>query len=317
VNGIHRAESWLWNRYWRSGRADCCADGAKINFEPLWQSHFSDFPARSKLLDLATGGGYVTRSAIKAGDRLGLAFAVTGIDFANIPPETPTAAASGHCQLTVTGNIRMEALPFADATFDGISSQFGFEYAELEPAASEAARVLKSGGRGLFVLHHAGSAISNATAARLAAHRSVMEGQQPFALAQRVFNLHGLRKSGSELSKAEADFCASVATMQSRLSPGGPFENISQTIGFFADLAEAPASFDPASALRKLKQLEEDVLSWEELPRVQLAAALDHAQLDSLINRLQSHGLQVAAPEELSAPDGATLAWKLAFEKRH
>ena len=315
MNEGRRAEAWMWDRYWRSGRADCCAGGAKINFEPLWQSHFAAFPAGSKLLDLATGGGYVTRLALATGDRLGLAFAVTGIDFANTPPNTATQAAQGDCRLTVMGNVRMEVLPFGDAIFDGISSQFGFEYAELEPAASEAARVLKPAGRGLFVLHHADSEITKAAAARLAAHRSAMEGQRPFRLAQRVFNLHGLRKSGPELSQAESDFRASVTTMQSRLAPGDYLENLSQALAFLADLAQAPESFDPVSALRKLKQVEDEVLSWEELQRVQLAAALDRSQLESLTDQLRRHGLQIAAPEVQSDPQGAILAWKLVFHK--
>ena len=55
--------------------------------------------------------------------------------------------------------VPMERLPFAPAAFDAVSGQYALEYADVGAALAEIARVLKSGGRAQFILHHADSII--------------------------------------------------------------------------------------------------------------------------------------------------------------
>lgn len=94
-----------------------------------------------RVLDVACGTGALTRAAAS---RTGPSGAVVGLD-AN--PEMMAVARSKNMSIIwVEG--RAEALPFADADFDAVVSQFGLMFFDDRPAAlREMRRVLRPGGR--------------------------------------------------------------------------------------------------------------------------------------------------------------------------
>ena len=89
-------------------------------------------------LDVATGTGWTARRLAARGAK------VVGIDIG----EQVIAAARGLAPQIDFRVADAEALPFADATFDGITSTFGVMFvARPEDAARELARICKKGGR--------------------------------------------------------------------------------------------------------------------------------------------------------------------------
>jgi SAM-dependent methyltransferase len=94
-----------------------------------------------KVLDVACGTGVL---ACAAADRAGPAGQVTGLD-ANPGMLAVARRKSGMIDWK---DGRAEALPFADASFDAVVSQFGFMFFDDQPAAlREMMRVLRPGGR--------------------------------------------------------------------------------------------------------------------------------------------------------------------------
>ena len=95
-----------------------------------------------RILDIATGTGWTARNVARSGA------AVTGIDIAE---ELLAAAQRRSAHLSPSINFQQadaEALPFDDASFDGVVSTFGIMFAPRQAeAAAEAARVCKPGGR--------------------------------------------------------------------------------------------------------------------------------------------------------------------------
>lgn len=311
-----RDPAWIWTRYWRGGRHECCAGGVPFDLSGFWHTHFSTFAAGAKLLDLATGAGQVAEFAAAAGDELGRGFAVEGVDVADLAPAAPRADGPGRSSVRLIGNTRLESLPFADASFDGVVSQFGIEYAQREPALAEAARVLRPGGRGLFVMHHAQGAIAGASATRLAVHAAVLGDGAAFRTAARVFELHLRRGPLPALLQAEAQFREIVQAMRNRLGPRPADENVAEVISFMSDLARAPQIYEPADALRRLKFAAEEVEGWRLRQVAQQAAALAPADVEAMRRLLGEAGLDVAPAQTLRAPGGEVLAWTLGFEKR-
>ncbi|MET0413346.1 MAG: methyltransferase domain-containing protein [Polyangiaceae bacterium] len=95
------------------------------------------------LLDVATGPGYVARAALERG-----AYAV-GVDFSSAMIARARHAAPG----VEFEEADATALPFADASFDAVTMNYGLLHlAEPELALSEARRVLKPGGRFAFAV---------------------------------------------------------------------------------------------------------------------------------------------------------------------
>lgn len=98
--------------------------------------------AGQEILDVATGTGWSARNVARYGAH------VTGIDIA---PELLAAAEQLSAHVEPRATFRQadaEALPFADASFDGVISTFGVMFAaDQHQAASELARVCRPGGR--------------------------------------------------------------------------------------------------------------------------------------------------------------------------
>ncbi|HEX9482334.1 MAG TPA: methyltransferase domain-containing protein [Solirubrobacteraceae bacterium] len=95
-----------------------------------------------ELLDVATGTGNVSVPAAKAGAK------VTGLDLTPklLEEQAARAAAAGVEIELVEGDA--EQLPFADASFDRVTSCFGVMFAPRQAvAAGELVRVLRPGGR--------------------------------------------------------------------------------------------------------------------------------------------------------------------------
>ena len=94
-----------------------------------------------RILDLATGTGWTSRLLAERGA------VVTGVDIA--AELLAAARMKAPRDLAIDYQVGdAEALPFADAAFDGVTSTFGVMFASRpEDAASEIARVCRKGGR--------------------------------------------------------------------------------------------------------------------------------------------------------------------------
>jgi ubiquinone/menaquinone biosynthesis C-methylase UbiE len=107
-----------------------------------------DLHSTEHVLDVATGSGNAALAAARRG------CAVTGLDYvpALLERARRRAEAEGLEPEFVEGDA--EALPFADGSFDVVSSVFGAMFApDQERTASELARVCRSGGRIGLVAH--------------------------------------------------------------------------------------------------------------------------------------------------------------------
>lgn len=143
-----RAE-WTARGPWWDHRADDIADvAAKLN-APLVEA--ADLAPGLDVLDLASGAG---EPAIQIAGIVGPEGSVTATD---LVPEM-LAGAERRAGAAGATNMRfeiadMEALPFADATFDRVTCRFGIMFPPDSGAAlAETLRVLKPGGRAAWLV---------------------------------------------------------------------------------------------------------------------------------------------------------------------
>lgn len=107
--------------------------------EPLLDAVQAD--SGTRLLDVATGPGYVTARAVERGAE------PVGVDFS----ETMLAHARTHVPGVDFVQGDATALPFEDASFDAVVAAFVLLHlGSPERAVAEAARVLRAGGRAAF-----------------------------------------------------------------------------------------------------------------------------------------------------------------------
>lgn len=146
----------IWTRHWARGVAHSFdATGGRGYDDAIarfWQQRFADLEAGQRVLDMATGNGALPRLLV--GARPDLDVLVDAVDIASIAPAWPSALPDvQRTRLRFHGGAPMESLPFADRSFDLVTSQYGIEYADLERAVPEMLRVAGATGRIVLVMH--------------------------------------------------------------------------------------------------------------------------------------------------------------------
>jgi SAM-dependent methyltransferase len=149
------ARSQVWSRYWAGGTLHSCAGSFDANYggaiADFWRQAFAALPVPARVLDIASGNGPLAQMLL--GQRPEPAITCDAVDLARVSP----GWAAGQPRVCFHPAVAAEALPFGDASFDLVASQFGVEYSELDRALAEVQRVRKPGSTVHFVLHHAGS----------------------------------------------------------------------------------------------------------------------------------------------------------------
>lgn len=307
---------WHWSDYWRAGRRQAMAgaeggQAGPYDPEPLWRDFFGTFPDGARLLDLATGGGQAPRIACAVAREKGRAFEVIGVDYADLGP-SEGASSDG---FTLMGGVPLEKMPFEAESFDGASSQFGVEYADTSAALRELARVLKPGGRALFLAHHAASALTRAVGRQLAAFDQVVGDGAGMRQARRAFGAQAQGLPLGEQRDAEAAFSEAVQKMTARLGPQPAFDHARAFTGYLDDLSRNTARYEPASALARLEHAAETNAAWRQRQRSQLDAALDAAGAEAFLQRAEDLGLAAEPKAEERDRRGEVVGWRLALRK--
>lgn len=144
-----RTNQRLWSAFWVDSARDGCTASfptvAKAAIAGRWRKAFSNMSAPVTALDIACGRGAVHAEAIGVGV-LDRGVTLIGVDCAEGYELSPDG-------VRMIGGVDAMALPFDDRSIDLVTSQFGVEYAGLDGAISEAARVCKD--RLLLLMHAA------------------------------------------------------------------------------------------------------------------------------------------------------------------
>jgi len=301
-----------WTQLWTTGDLDSLpqqrAAGLLAPLESTWRRFFSSFADGAKLLDLATGGGEVLRAALAVGRK----FHLTGVDIADL---SAVRASFQTSQIELVGGTDLARLPLPDCGFDGVASQFGIEYADVEAATQEAVRVLANNGRGHLVLHHRQSVITQGVIDNLAAERSIFSGDDAFRLGSEVFELKGGAAATDAIKAAEAEFRRAVAVLHSRLRNEPAFGMARNVVGFLTRLAQTPDSLPPAEALHRLNFVKHDTEARRLRKQAQVDSSLDRDGVNRLSSALTKAGAVVDPARQLKYQAGQLMAWELSFCK--
>lgn len=146
-----------WKHYWKEDRVASCVPENQTTAEEIrqrWIGLFADLPDGARILDVATGNGVLLAHAASAAERDGKRFSLTGIDLAEIDPNRYVSTLPAALrEARFIGGIAAERLPFGDAEFDAVVSQYGLEYANLDKAIGQVERVLAGGGQLIWLAH--------------------------------------------------------------------------------------------------------------------------------------------------------------------
>lgn len=162
-----------WSTFWREfgpenaplERCHVPADG-RWAVDQHWGLFADPLPRGARVIDLGCGAGVAGRRLLDRRSDLD----VVGIDWADVP-------IAPRRNLTIHPGVAMEALPFADRSFDAAISLFGIEYGDMAKIARQLERVLKPGAYFSFLVHHQDSEIPREGGVRRRALRELIAGR--------------------------------------------------------------------------------------------------------------------------------------------
>ena len=169
-----------WSQYWSEDNRQSnggCLPGSLTQLQEqqksIWTSFAQQMPRKGRVLDLACGDGDVIRTMLKARSDL----KAVGVDSAEAVANFPKGA-------RLRPKTNMEKLPFGAQSFNGITSQFGFEYGDSDRIIKEIARVLKVGGLYSLIVHVENSAIVESNLSRKNDLDDLINGKKIISMAQ-------------------------------------------------------------------------------------------------------------------------------------
>lgn len=286
-----------WTRYWKTGQTHSCfAGGQPFDNRPVWAGFLDSLPAKARILDLACGAGALTRlAAAHSGE-----YAVTGVDYADGLPEISGAV--------MHEGVALEALPFADAGFDAVISQFGLEYADTGRAVPEAARVLRNGGRFAVLAHAADGEAVAAARNRVSRVAGLISEDGPVVLT-RAYG-HALEKGGAEPARLEriiSKFHAEAAKPQD--------ETTQWALGYLSEIISKHLQFPPPYLYENAQTLLDELTGYVSRLERMDEAAFDSDGIAGLAELARAAGLEPEEPVSVSDAQGKPVGWWLSAIK--
>ncbi len=295
-----------WSRYWASGALHSCAGSYDGNYggaiAAFWTQQFSTLTAQMQVLDVGTGNGPLPALMLQACGAGGLPD-VDAVDLAQPQPSWLHGLDQKlRCKLRFHANIAIESLPFEDARFDRVYSQYAFEYARADAALDEVLRVLRKGGEVAMLLHHSDSRLAQVAAEEANHIEWLLHRSELIPALKALLPFAALAGSPEGVARLRGD---AGANRQRQM-----FNELMQQLEQRAEKSLAPdIVIDTAQALiQRVQQapslgLEQSLLdtdSWcAELADAQLRSqelvehALDELAMRSLVERFTARGFRV------------------------
>lgn len=314
-----------WDAYWRNAQSSAAhLDGGAQDraLELFWTDFFAALFEKKALscgiLDVACGNGAVPRFALTCREKSTQpALPIIGVD------DSHAALSAMRKRDPQLGAVLAGAsqLPFAGASFDIVSSQFGMEYAGGK-AFLEAARVLKPEGTLAAVTHLSGGAIFRECEINLQAIEAFRGSQilESFAELFQTVVIKTATASREEVRRADRRFAAAVAEVEQLLQRRGRGVASETLFRIYADLGHMYRqlqSYDAEELLNWVRVMNAELESYAGRMASMLGASLSAAAMDELGRQLQDCGLQIRERKTLEfGQRGVPAAWVLLAVKQ-
>lgn len=308
-----------WDTYWRGTRENAAHKEGGVQealLAEFWRELLGKqlaVDSNPRVLDLACGNGAVTGFVREFSPAL----AVHCCDY--------SLHAVVELERRYPGNLRVVAdaarLPYADACFDLVASQYGVEYAGAD-AIVEAARLVAPGGTLALLLHVFEGAIYR----ECERNRDVViaiRALDILALAQGAFAAGFALNAGTgtpgEFKQAEQAFTPAVRGLEQILREAGPAVAGGLPGQLYQDIAHMyrrMSAYDPADIRSWLEGMDRELDAYRGRMQSMLDAAVPQDQLLGLQAELVTQGFNASPLRSLVVNDqSAAAAWALVMER--
>ena len=286
-----------WDRFWTGDGTTSggCLPEAHNSVEQVERAVWHDFaralPRGVKVLDLGTGDGRVMGWLLERRRDL----KPTGIDYAKQLPPPPRGS-------RIRAGVSIEKVPLPDATFDAVTSQFGFEYGDVEVAGRELVRLLRRQGRFRLLVHHASGPIVRHNLARAEGLKWASGPSGAISTARSLASARAIANVPTPPLFREL-----IGEARSRFGAGSGAEEFS--LGLL-QMLEGSRGAPPQAVLSAISELEQ--LAADEMGRIEALAkaAADAGKIQRIAALLAEAGATVDPVSEVTEGEGSPpFAW--------
>jgi ubiquinone/menaquinone biosynthesis C-methylase UbiE len=309
-----------WSNYWTTGYQSTFTghedSGFFIELAEYWKAQFSALDNGARIVDLGCGNGSVSAIAAGCSDK---GLDVIAVDYAAV--ERSSSVFKQYPNIEIRDQTKIEKTGIDDSSVDLCVSQFGFEYADRIGAATEAHRILKSGGKLIAVVHHRQSQISQSCAS---AHMQIglcYRSKLTDISRKLIKRLRKLEKShrdtvSDETAKATSvEFNKVAGAVYDHGSRLPDMEHVKYFLNELSSLFSEKAkglSFTEKMAI--IDAVDENARNYQLRMEAMLKASLDEANVKDLEQSLRDTGLNI---DEVSIMDHdqQIFAWRVIASK--
>lgn len=306
-------EGEIWSQYWQFDRIASCFDGAgQTNYADEiadgWRRFFETLPDGARILDLCTGNGAAALIAAETARAQGVTFRIVAVDQADIdPPSHVSRHGEDYASIIFLRGTEIEALPFPDAGFAAVISQYGIEYTDLDRALPEAVRMVAPGGRMRFVVHAADGVVASDSRAVIADADLLLDDIDLPGQATRCFEaVLAVERDGGDSTLADGHFAAFQSALErtARHVPQAADRTMFKNSGaVLLDTFQRRGHFDLEQLLAKATQVRTEIAAHRGRLGALVRAARTAKQAEAMADRLNALG-GVAASRPLEGPQG-------------
>jgi len=306
-----------WDDYWRSGAISVCLSGEDGNYSgavrEFWRRFFANCASGCRILDVACGNGALALIAAEVARTGRGVLRITGVDAARIQkPDTLRETKEFSCELR--GNTAAENLPFADASFDRVISQFGIEYSETGKSLAEAVRILAPGGSVCFLVHARSSEVVARARRELDTLAALLDS---IALTDHIGALIKAEQAFQQLPTQRLKHSLAVAQRKaqgaldhaSTLVKKAPGSLVVQTLDQVRNLHQGRARHGHDWSLAQVGFVKSALQANRTRLRAMAHAALSDRDVQALLGHLEQMGLQEVSGNEFLQEPGAILGY--------
>ena len=311
-----------WSSFWRQGFITTFGAGKVGNYDGIvrkfWVDHFVDLPALSRILDIATGNGAIATLAAEISEGHEKNFFVAATDLAEIHSELK----ANPLALRLRANIQFHShtpcqrQPFEDNSFDLVTSQFGFEYSNVEETIREIRRVLTPGWIFIAICHHADSSLIEKSREELEVYHSAFDEFDLFGHFKKYLDAVGdLSVSPEKLARAmkmARPLSESINERMDVFRQRHDGEECSREIvGAISNLAQSARNTEKSKLMKSIDAAEQEFQFARARLNDMVRAALDDEQMSTLAVATRAVGFEAVQSLEFYGEDDGLAGWQI------
>ena len=302
-----------WSTFWNQGFITTFGSSKPDNYDGVvlqfWREKFSELPSGSRILDIAAGNGAIATIAAELGVEKNKDFHVVATDLAQVHAELigDDKTRGARSNIEFHSGVPCDRQPFDDDSFDLVTSQFGFEYSNVEKTIAEVRRVLAPGGRFVAISHHTDSLLIEAAKVELDIYQLALDESDLIGGTLRYFEALS-ESTGDEAKPISEDVSAKVNALLARYGDNDCAKFIVGILSFVAKTAQQTTLEHKREALQKAGA---DLKHARARLRDMVEAALDLEQAEQLTITAYEAGFESVHCLKLYTEDNGLAGWQI------